>query len=169
VTLRYTNTPQPTPVQSLVGLDLRWIFTPNATSKYQRRGSENPGAAQFCRRWWLAFAVAVPHSTRTRAAGIPERDEAFRRAAMLIPDASRWKPALVAIADHRAADAAEIYHDIGRGPLEAAAHVLAARSATAEGRHADSSHPPGARSTSSKGSRQPVRRSSYGLLGRATR
>ena len=78
--------------------------------------------------------------TLAELAGIPEQDEAFRGAAMLIPDASRWKPALVAVADHRAADAAEIYHDIGSRPLEAAAHVLAAVTATAQHRHAESAH-----------------------------
>jgi hypothetical protein len=73
-------------------------------------------------------------------AAIPEQDEGFCRAAMLLPDAYRWKPALVAITQYRAADAAEMYHDIRSRPLEAAAHLLAARTATAEHRLADSTH-----------------------------
>jgi hypothetical protein len=73
-------------------------------------------------------------------AAIPNQNEALGSAVALVSDGYRWKPALVAITEHRAAHAAEIFHDIGSRPLEAAAHVLATRAAIAEHRLADATH-----------------------------
>ena len=73
-------------------------------------------------------------------AAIPNQDEAIGCALARVGDAYKWRPAVVAIIEHRSAEAAEIFHDIGSGPLEATAHVLATRAAIAEHRLADATH-----------------------------
>jgi len=60
--------------------------------------------------------------------------DALGEAASVLPDASRWKRALTAIAELRYADAARIYEEIGSKPLEAQAQLLAARHLTQQGR-----------------------------------
>ena len=65
------------------------------------------------------------------------RHEGIRNAALLLPEACRWRDALLHIAEQRYADAAELYEEIGSRPLAADAHLLAAGQARREGRAAD--------------------------------
>ena len=65
------------------------------------------------------------------------RHDEIRDAALSLPEASRWRDALLAIADQHYADAATLYNEIGSRPLAADAHLLAARQAADEGRTAD--------------------------------
>ena len=66
-----------------------------------------------------------------------QRHEQIRDAALQLPAVSRWRDALLAVADERYADAAVRYEKIGSQPLAADAHLLAARQAADEGRTAD--------------------------------
>jgi hypothetical protein len=61
----------------------------------------------------------------------------IRDAAALLPQASRWRDALLLIADQEYAEAAALYTQIGSHPLAADTHLLAAHKATIEGRAAD--------------------------------
>ena len=65
------------------------------------------------------------------------RHDDIRRAATLLPEACRWRDALLLTADQHYADAALLYTEIGSQPLAADAHLLAADQATEEGRLAD--------------------------------
>ena len=60
--------------------------------------------------------------------------EDIRRAALLLPEACRWRNALLLTADQRYGDAALLYAEIGSRPLAADAHLLAARQASEQGR-----------------------------------
>ncbi len=62
------------------------------------------------------------------------RHEDIRRAALLLPEACRWRDALLLTADELYADAALLYTEIGSRPLAADAHLLAAEKATNDGR-----------------------------------
>ena len=53
---------------------------------------------------------------------------------MLLPLASRWREALMQIADERYTDAAGLYEQIGSQPLAADAHLLATAQARDHGR-----------------------------------
>ena len=68
------------------------------------------------------------------------RHQDIRDAASRLPVASRWREALLLVADTRYADAALLYEAIGSAPLAADADVLAADQAHAEGRAADAAH-----------------------------
>jgi class 3 adenylate cyclase len=69
-----------------------------------------------------------------------DRHHDIRRAASLLPDACRWREALLLTAEARYADAADLYTEIGSHPLAADAHLLAANQATNDGRTADAAH-----------------------------
>jgi hypothetical protein len=62
------------------------------------------------------------------------RHDDIRRAALLLPEACRWRDALLLTAEERYVEAALLYAEIGSRPLAADAHLLAAHRATAEGR-----------------------------------
>ena len=62
------------------------------------------------------------------------RRDDIRRAAIVLPEACRWRHALLLTADQQYANAAELYAEIGSRPLAADAHLLAANKATDEGR-----------------------------------
>jgi hypothetical protein len=62
------------------------------------------------------------------------RHEDIRRAALLLPEACRWRDALLLTAEGRYADAALLYTEIGSRPLAADAHLLAADKAANENR-----------------------------------
>jgi hypothetical protein len=62
------------------------------------------------------------------------RHDDIRGAALLLPEACRWRDALLLIANGHYAEAADLYTEIGSHPLAADAHLLAAVHATAEGR-----------------------------------
>jgi hypothetical protein len=66
-----------------------------------------------------------------------DRHDDIRRAASLLPDACRWRDALLLTADSRYAEAAILYTEIGSHPLAADTHILAAQHAVAEGRTSD--------------------------------
>jgi class 3 adenylate cyclase len=68
------------------------------------------------------------------------RHEEIREAALLLPEACRWRDALLAVADERYARAAELYEEIGSRPLAAEAHLLAARRAAEDGRSTEAQH-----------------------------
>jgi class 3 adenylate cyclase len=61
----------------------------------------------------------------------------IRDAALLLTPASRWRAALLLIADQHYAEAAALYEEIGSQPLAADAHLLAANQATQNGRTAN--------------------------------
>jgi class 3 adenylate cyclase len=65
------------------------------------------------------------------------RHEEIRSAASVLPDACRWRDALLLTAEQRYADAATRYTEIGSEPLAADAHLLAAHQAADEGHTAD--------------------------------
>jgi class 3 adenylate cyclase len=65
------------------------------------------------------------------------RNEDIRRAATLLPEACRWRDALLLTAEERYADAALRYAEIGSHPLAADAYLLAAHQASEQGRQVD--------------------------------
>jgi hypothetical protein len=71
---------------------------------------------------------------------ISDQHPALGPASALLPDTSRWKPALSEIAEHRYEDAARLHQEIGGQPLAAQAHLLAARQGAQDGRHAAANH-----------------------------
>jgi class 3 adenylate cyclase/tetratricopeptide (TPR) repeat protein len=74
-----------------------------------------------------------------RVAGDAERRE-LQDIVDRMPERSPWKRAIAATLDCRFHDAAALYREIGARPLEAHAHLLAARAASSEGRYADAAH-----------------------------
>jgi hypothetical protein len=62
------------------------------------------------------------------------------QAANLLPDASRWKHAILHVTNAQYAEAATLYHEIGSRPLQAAAHLQAATHAADTNRPADAAH-----------------------------
>ena len=95
---------------------------------------------RFLDRWqefepMMSSAVDLAEVAPILAAA--ERHPAIREAALLLPEACRWRDALLAIADQRYADAATLYEQIGSQPLAADAHILAAAQARSQGRTAD--------------------------------
>jgi class 3 adenylate cyclase len=65
------------------------------------------------------------------------RHEEIREASARLPEAARWRDALVLLADERYAEAAALYEEIGSRPLTADAHLLAAEQLSSQGRSAD--------------------------------
>jgi tetratricopeptide (TPR) repeat protein len=68
------------------------------------------------------------------------RHQLVHDVALLLPEACRWRDALLLVADGKHAEAAALYEHIGSQPLAADAHLLAARKANAEGRATDAAH-----------------------------
>jgi class 3 adenylate cyclase len=64
----------------------------------------------------------------------------IRDAALLLPEVSRWREALLLIAGEDYAEAATLYEQIGSQPLAADAHLLAAHQAAKDGRPGDAHH-----------------------------
>jgi len=95
----------------------------------QRFDAADEICAETLSRWHSGRAVRTMVSTLAELTPIASQRVALGRAAELLPDASRWKHALQAVARGRDADAAQLYAGIGSRPLEAAAHLLAARRA----------------------------------------
>jgi class 3 adenylate cyclase len=91
-------------------------------SRWQETGSMTARATELCE-------IAPTLTT----AG---RHNQIRAAALLLPEACRWRTALLHIAEERYAEAATLYAEIGSQPLAADAHLLAARQATHNGRTA---------------------------------
>jgi tetratricopeptide (TPR) repeat protein len=90
---------------------------------------------RFLSRWREIGGLAHQALALAELAVVPSQDEVLSEAATLLPDASRWKPALLAIANQRYADAAQLYAEIGSLPLEAGAYMLAATNVAQAGRH----------------------------------
>jgi hypothetical protein len=68
------------------------------------------------------------------------RADTVRDAATLLPEACRWREALLLTAEGRYADAAALYIEIGSRPLAADTHLLAAQQAAANGSITDAAH-----------------------------
>ncbi len=92
---------------------------------------------RFHARWEQIRGLTTTAPQLAEFAAIPGDEEALAEAAALLPDASRWKHAVIAIAAGRHQDAADRYREIGSHPLEAGAHLLGAHHAAGHGRHAD--------------------------------
>jgi tetratricopeptide (TPR) repeat protein len=71
------------------------------------------------------------------ALAIYGRHERIRDGGLLLPEASRWRGALLLVADQSYAEAAAAYEKIGSRPLAADVHLLAAAKARGEGRETD--------------------------------
>ena len=112
-----------------------------ACRRAEGRGADALHASEdFLSRWQESAG------TTTRAIELCEiaptlatanKHEEIRTAALLLPEASRWRNALMLIADERYSDAATLYMEIGSQPLAADANLLAARQAADQGRTAD--------------------------------
>jgi class 3 adenylate cyclase len=101
-------------------------------------------ALETCRRFlvrWLdtrgppSRAIELGEIVSTMAAAGHYQE--ISDAAILLPEACRWRDPLLAMADQRYADAAELYEEIGSRPLAADAHLLAGRQAADDNRAAD--------------------------------
>jgi class 3 adenylate cyclase len=96
-----------------------------------------PEARAACRRlfarWHEIGGMPNQAPTLAEVAVIAGQSDALRDAATLLADTSRWKPALIAMADERYSDAAQAYEAIGSQPLEASAYLLAAHQAAGAG------------------------------------
>jgi hypothetical protein len=97
------------------------------------RAAASEMADRFFRHWadLNGFASQAPALAEVAVACAPRDD--VRRAAILLPDVSGWKPAILAIADERYVDAAARFAAIGSRPLEAAASLMAAQHAAGLG------------------------------------
>ena len=91
--------------------------------RWHESGGTSGGATELCE---IADILAMTG-----------QHESVRAAAMLLPEASRWRDALLAVADERYSDAAAVYEEIGSQPLAANAHVLATGQAAQQGRDAE--------------------------------
>jgi hypothetical protein len=87
------------------------------------------------RHGMLNRAITLCELAPNLATAIRHHD--LRQAALLLPDACRWREPLLRTAEERYAEAATLYSEIGSRPLAADAHLLAAHKATGEGRLAD--------------------------------
>ena len=93
------------------------------TERFLTRWHDNGGFAARSLELCELAAVLVRHG----------RHEDIRRGANILPEACRWRQALLLTADHQYANAAELYTDIGSRPLAADAHLLAAQQAANDG------------------------------------
>jgi class 3 adenylate cyclase len=111
----------------------------------ERHDTEARAASdQFLTRWHDTGGMvnrAIELSEISPILATAGRHPDIRDAAMLLPQASRWRDALLLIAEEQYADAADLYEEIGSRPLAADTHLLAAQNATAEGRSADAAYP----------------------------
>jgi class 3 adenylate cyclase len=87
------------------------------------------------RQGMLNRAITLCELAPTLAMATRHHD--LRQAALLLPDACRWREALLLTADQEYAEAAEVYEQLGSQPLAADAHLLAARQASEQGRVAE--------------------------------
>jgi class 3 adenylate cyclase len=95
---------------------------------------------QFLSRWQESAGMTSRATELCEIAptlATANRHQEIRTTALLLPEASRWRDALMLIADERYADAATLYEEIGSQPLAADAHLLAARKAADQGRTAE--------------------------------
>ena len=95
---------------------------------------------EFLNRWtqtggYTSRATELCEITPILAAA--GRHRQIRSAALLLPEACRWRDALLLTADQDYARAAEVYTEIGSHPLAADADLLAAHKARTEGRMSD--------------------------------
>jgi hypothetical protein len=98
---------------------------------------------QYLTRWYDTGGMvnrAIELSELTPVLVTAGRHQDIRDAALLLPQASRWRDALLLTADHQYAESAELYTEIGSQPLAADAHLLAATQATTEDRAAHHAH-----------------------------
>jgi class 3 adenylate cyclase/tetratricopeptide (TPR) repeat protein len=105
------------------------------------RDTRSGDAATAFRTFWQESLTKQPFppfvaELAARVEGDAERRE-FRGIVERMPERSPWKVAIAATLDRRHHAAAALYREIGARPLEAHAHLLAARTASAEGRHSD--------------------------------
>ncbi len=91
-------------------------------------------AHELLRHWENAGGLADESATVAELGAFPGLEATIGAAAALLPESSRWKSALMAVADGRYAEAATIFHEIGSAPLAAMAHVRAAEHASELGR-----------------------------------
>jgi hypothetical protein len=95
---------------------------------------------QFLSRWHESGGMtsrAIELCEITPIVATAYHHEQIRDAAQLLPEACRWRDALLLTADEHYTDAATLYEDIGSHPLAADARLLAARQAAQEGRDGD--------------------------------
>ncbi len=98
---------------------------------------------RFLTRWQDTDGIAnraIELCEITTTLAIHSRHERIREAGLLLPNASRWRGAILQVADQSYADAAAAYERIGSQPLAADVHLLAAARARDEGRTADADH-----------------------------
>ena len=141
---------------------------------HHAQGSDTEAHAiteRFLTRWHNSggfFARALSNCANSSPSSYgATRTTDIRRAALLLPEACRWRDALLLTADQRYADAAQLYDEIGSHPLAADAHLLAARQASEQGRVAEAALPRGRgarvrrtdRCNAVRGARRSVRRS----------
>ena len=67
----------------------------------------------------------------------PDRLDNVAEAADMLDEAIRWRAPILALADGRYAEAANLFGELAAGPLAAEAHLLSARQAWADGQEVD--------------------------------
>ncbi|MDX6309324.1 MAG: hypothetical protein QOI06_2370 [Nocardioidaceae bacterium] len=104
----------------------------------QQTSGDANSADATCRslfaRWHERGGLPNMASALAELQVIPSQHTAIAAASALLPDASGWKGALIAITQRRYAEAQRLYQQIGSQPLEAAAQLLAAQDAASKGR-----------------------------------
>jgi hypothetical protein len=98
---------------------------------------------EFLTRWtqtggYTSRAIELCEITPILAAA--GRHRQIGSAALLLPEACRWRDALLLTADPNYADAAAEYEQIGSRPLAAHTRLLAAQKANADGRASGAAH-----------------------------
>lgn len=79
---------------------------------------QNDACGEFYERWHSAGGVLAAADSLAELAFLDDWRSRTLDAARLLPDVSRWKQAIVAVADHRPDQAAMIYHEMGSVTLE---------------------------------------------------
>jgi ATP/maltotriose-dependent transcriptional regulator MalT len=101
-----------------------------ARCHHSKGTQEGTGACnRFLTRWREHPSVGDPTIALCELALVlaeTGRRDDLRGAAQLLPEACRWRDALLLTADQRYAEAADVYTAIGSRPLAADAHLLAA-------------------------------------------
>ena len=112
-----------------------------ASTHHLRGEADETRAAcrRFLQRWQAIGGMQILTPALTIVAAIPGQEADIAAAAALQVPASRWRPALIAMAERRYGDAAALYGEIGSLPLEASARLLAAAAARAAGHTAEAS------------------------------
>ena len=83
-------------------------------------------ADRLFERWKEIGGMLSSAHVLAELAPMTDRAADIGAAAALLPDGSRWRIALTAIAEGRFANAADLYREMGSKPLQAMAHLLAA-------------------------------------------